>query len=135
MDAVAALRAVLVADAGVLALVPATRIIAGELPQGIELPAISITSVSLRPDKPLARETVRAIWERGQLRIVGSSYPEQKAVGRAARRALDYEPDPIVPGISDVTIIEEGEGPDFYSEATQTYQGTQDYGVSYNEER
>jgi hypothetical protein len=134
-NAVAALRAVLVADAELIALVPASRIIAGVLPKKIALPAISITSISRIDDQPLAREDVRAIWERGQLMIAAKTYPEQKAVEKAARRALDYQLDPSVPGISDVTIIAEGAGPDIFSDDTSIYLGTQDYGVSYNEER
>ena len=46
MNGVIAVRSLLVADTGVTSLVPVVRIAAGMLPQGTDLPAISLMSVS-----------------------------------------------------------------------------------------
>ena len=46
MNGVIAVRSLLVADIGVTSLVPVARIAAGMLPQGTDLPAISLLSVS-----------------------------------------------------------------------------------------
>lgn len=134
MDGVAALRVALLADSRLTNLVPAQRVISGVLPQGIDLPAIGLRSISRVEPADLAREDEQYVRERIQARVVAKSYPEQKAVERAVRRAARFQLDIVVEGITDVTILFDGAGPDIHSEDTDIHIGTQDFGVSYNED-
>ncbi len=135
MDGVVALRSVLIADAALLAIVPAERIVAGTLPLDAALSAIAITSVSKVDDNLLSPETTRFVRERVQVMALAATYPELKRVLRAVRHAAADQIDPVVDGLTGVTILTAGAGPDLMDEQASIYQGTQDFSVSYNEER
>lgn len=134
MNGVIALRQLLVASGAVTALVPTARIAAGVLPQGVALPAISITSVSSvdrNIPNPGANRHVR---ERVQVTVMASTYPSLKAILAAVKGAA-ADTMPAVSGITDVVVHTDGAGPDFMDEDASIYLGTQDFAVRFSETR
>lgn len=134
MDGVAAVRTALVADGALIALVPAARIQAGALPQGVTLPAIALESISKVDRNILDAVTTRHVTERVQVTVLAKNYPSQKAVLRAIRHAAG-DKFPTVSGLSNVTIHTEGAGPDLLNEEASIHIGTQDFRVGYTETR
>lgn len=135
MTGVVAVRTALVADAALIAIVPASRIISGVLPQNITLPAISLQSIS-KVDRNIANPgTYRHVSERVQVTVLAANYPAQRTLLDAVRRAAADNLGTVVSGLSRVTIHTEGAGPDFMNEAANIYQGSQDFRVTYSEER
>lgn len=134
MKGVAAVRAVLKADATLTALVPASRIVGGMLPQGTNLPAISLDSLSV-VDRPLPNPGAdRFVRERVQATIHASNWDSAKAVKRAVRNAGDSK-FPTVSGISNVTIHLAGSGPEIENEEASINLEFQDFSVTYSEAR
>ena len=134
MNGVAALRQVLIADAALTALVPATRIVAGVMPQGTALPAVSIASVSANNRNLPSPGVNRHVVERVQVTILAANYPSQKAIVAAAKKAA-ADTFPTVSGLSRVTIHAESNGPDFMNEGASIYLGSVDFRVTYSEAR
>jgi hypothetical protein len=137
-DGVATLKQLLHADATLLALVPAARIQAGVLPQGTALPTISITSVSKVDRNLMSPDTYRHVAERVQVTVHASTYPSQKAVLRAVRKAA-ADKFPTVSGLVNVTVHTDSAGPDFMIketdfESASIYIGSQDFKVTYSEQ-
>lgn len=134
MEGVGAVRQVLAANAALIALVPATRIQAGDMPQGTTLPAISIVRVS-STDRNLPNPgTYRHVTERVQVNVMASTYPQQRAVVSAIRAAA-ADQFPTVLGLIRVTIHTDGAGPDFINEQASIFVGSQDFIVTYSEQR
>lgn len=134
MDGVAALRVALVANAPLLVLVPATRIMQGILPQGTTLPAISLMSVT-RIDRNIPNPgTYRHSSERVQATVLAKDYVSLKAIIRALRKAA-ADTFPTVSGIIRVTIHTESTGPDFMNEDASIHMGSQDFRITYSELR
>lgn len=134
MNGVIVVRSLLVADTGVTALVPAVRIVAGMLPQGTSLPAISLMSVSSTDRNIPAPGPKRRVTERVQVTVLSASYPAAKAIIRAVRAgAADRMP--AIDGLTDVTVHTDSAGPDFLDEETGIHMQTQDFRVSFNEAR
>ena len=134
MNGVIAVRSLLVADIGLTALVPLSRIAAGMLPQGIDLPAISLMSVSSVDRNVPAPGPNRRVTERVQVTVLARTYPETKAILAAARKAAADQM-PVIDGLTDVTIHTDSAGPDFLDEETGIHMQTQDLRVSFNEAR
>lgn len=134
MNGVAAVRSVLVADAALTALVPSARIGSGVLPQGTALPAISVTSVSANDLNIPSPGDTRFVTERVQVTVLASSYPQQKQVQAAVKKAAADQFYPTVSGITGVTIRTDSQGPDFMSEEASIYMGSSDFFVRYSEE-
>lgn len=134
MDAEAALRSVLVADATVTGLVPAERIVAGVMPQGTILPAISIEGVSGTfrniPD-PGANRFVN---ERVDVFVHARNKPSQQQILRAIRKAA-ADKYPSVTGLQNVTIHVETLNPAFTNEEASIYLRSQTFRVTYSETR
>ena len=134
MNGVIAVRSLLVADIGLTALVPLSRIAAGMLPQGIDLPAILLMSVSSVDRNVPAPGPNRRVTERVQVTVLARTYPETKAILAAARKAAADQM-PVIDGLTDVTIHTDSAGPDFLDEETGIHMQTQDFRVSFNEAR
>ena len=134
MNGVAVIRQLLTAYDPLTALVPVERISAGILPQGIELPAVSIMSVSATDrniPNPGAR---RQVAERVQVTVMSADYPALKAVMAQVKKA-GADKMPAVAGISNVTVHTDGMGPDFMNEAASIYMQPLDFRVTYLETR
>lgn len=135
MRGVVALRTVLITDGTLTALVPATRIQAGVMPQGVTLPAISLTSVSV-VDRNLPNPgTYRHVSERVQATILAANYPSQLAVFNALKAAGADQVGPTVSGLVNVTIHTDSAGPDFMDDAAKVYMTSIDFRVTYSEAR
>lgn len=133
-DGVSTVLQLLSNDAPLLALVPITRMSAGVLPQGIALPAISVTSVSKNDRNIPNAGTYRYVVERVQVTVLASTYPSQKAVLAAVRKAA-ADKFPTVSGLIRVTVHTDTAGPDFMNEDASVYIGSQDFRTSYSELR
>lgn len=134
MNGVIAVRSLLVADTVVTALVPAARIVAGIIPQGTGLPAISLMSVSSTDRNIPAPGPNRRVTERVQVTALAASYPAARAIMRAVRTAAADQM-PTIDGLTDVTVHTDSAGPDFLDEETGIHMQTQDFRVSFNEAR
>lgn len=134
MNGVIVVRSLLVADTGVTALVPAVRIVAGMLPQGTSLPAMSLMSVSSTDRNIAVPGPNRRVSERVQVTVLSASYPAAKAIIRAVRAAAADQM-PAIDGLTDVTVHTDSAGPDFLDEETGIHMQTQDFRVSFNEAR
>ena len=134
MNGVIAVRSLLVADTGVTALVPIARVAAGMLPQGTDLPAISLMSVSSIDRNVQAPGAKRRVTERVQVTVLARTYPEVKAIIAAVRQAAADQM-PTIDGLFDVTVHTDSAGPDFLDEETGIHMQTQDFRVSFNEAR
>ncbi len=134
MNGVIVVRSLLVADTDVTALVPAARIVAGTIPQGTALPAISLMSVSSVDRNIPAPGPKRRVTERVQVTVLAPSYPAAKTIIRAVRSAA-ADRMPAIDGLTDVTVHTESAGPDFLDEETGIHMQTQDFRVSFNEAR
>ena len=134
MNGVIAVRSLLVADTGVTALVTVARIAAGMLPQGTDLPAISLMSVSSVDRNVPAPGAKRRVTERVQVTVLARTYPEVKAIIAAVRQAVADQM-PTIDGLFDVTVHTDSAGPDFLDEETGIHMQTQDFRVSFNEAR
>ena len=134
MNGVIAVRSLLVADTGVTSLVPVVRIAAGMLPQGTDLPAISLMSVSSVDRNIPAPGPKRRVTERVQVTVLARTYPEAKTL-IAAIRAAAADQMPTIDGLFDVTVHTDSAGPDFLDEETGIHMPTHDFRVSFNEAR
>ena len=136
MDGTVAVRTVLVADASLLAEVPAARIIEDEaLPQGIALPAILIRDTSGADLPTLTPGETRFVTDRVTVEVHAKTKPDVRRVMKLVRAAAADKLYPIVPGISGVTIHTDGRGPSGISAATFVRMEVQDFMVRYTETR
>ena len=134
MNGVIAVRILLVTDTGMTALVPPARIAAGMLPQGMDLPAISLMSVSSVDRNVPAPGPKRRVTERVQVTVLAATYRQVKAILAAVRKAATDQM-PTIDGLFDVTVHTDSAGPDFLDEETGIHMQTQDLRVSFNEAR
>lgn len=134
MNGVIAVRTLLVTDTGMTAIVPPARIAAGILPQGTDLPAISLMSVSNIDRNIPAPGSKRRVTERVQVTVLAATYRQVKAILAAVRKAAADQM-PIIDGLFDVTVHTDSAGPDFLDEETGIHMQTQDLRVSFNEAR
>ena len=134
MNGVIAVRTLLVTDTGMTALVPEARIAAGMLPQGTDLPALSLMSVSSVDRNISAPGPKRRVTERVQVTVLAATYRQVKAILAAVRRAAADQM-PTIDGLFDVTVHTDTAGPDFLDEETGIHMQSQDLRVSFNEAR
>jgi hypothetical protein len=134
MNGVIAVRTLLVTDTGMTALVPEARIAAGMLPQGTDLPAISLMSVSSVDRNIPAPGPKRRVTERVQVTVLAATYRQVKAILAAVRKAAADQM-PTIDGLFDVTVHTDTAGPDFLDEETGIHMQSQDLRVSFNEAR
>lgn len=127
------IRALLVADAALLALVPASRIVAGVLPQGVALPAIGIREISLVEEPRIDAQAPYTIVEaRVEVMVAASTYAAKVAVRDAMRIAANYERGTIA-GAAVISVRRTGNGPDGDDAEAEFYTQTVDFKVVYNE--
>lgn len=134
MDGVVAVKQVLHADGPLTALVPVSRIVGDALPQGVTLPAIAIESISKQDRNLMHPGTYRFVSERVQVTVLARNVPSKKAIMRAVRDAA-ADQFPNVTGLLNVTIHTDGAGPDLVNEDASIRIATQDFRVTYSEER
>ncbi|ATD62500.1 MAG: tail completion protein gp17 [Janthinobacterium svalbardensis] len=133
MSAIKVIRALLIAHAPILALVPAARIVAGTVPQGTPLPAIGLTEIS-RVELPTVSLGQRAVLvtARIQVTVHASAYPEQKAVLQAAKLGPGTHTGTVA-GIEVRSVMRDIVGPDMTDDDAGVYQQSRDFKVVYVE--
>jgi hypothetical protein len=125
-------RYLLANNAGVLAVVPADRIMAGILPQGIALPALAVTHVSTLRKNFVEETTVDWCTSRVQVTGMASTYPALKALMALVRAALPRSRG-TVDGVAVDAIVSDIEGPDFRDDAEGIYMQSHDFVLTFNE--
>lgn len=122
MSGVAVIRYLLANNAPIVAIIPAARIMAGDLPLNMPLPAISVTQVSSVPRNTLqTNESPKVHTDRVQVTWffngteatpAGTGYPGLRAMGRLLLAACPSQRGTIN-GVAVQAIIPDVEGPDF----------------------
>jgi len=131
-SAVKAVRFLLSNDAGLTALVPSDRIVAGRLEVGSKLPAVVVSQISTQRRAVVVRGPTQFCTSRVQVTVFAKSYPEQDALQQLVRKALP----PMRGTINRVdldSIQSGGDGPDIRDDAAGIYMGTSDFIVTFNE--
>ena len=130
MSGVAIVRYKLANYANLTAVVPATRIQAGVLPQGTALPTISVTLVSGMTGLHLAAPSGLHI-DRVQITVDAASYPQVRQILALCRAALPYTRG-TVNSIACDSILPDIEGPDGFDDLLKTYFQSQDFIVRWS---
>ncbi|MDN2700165.1 hypothetical protein O0882_28030 [Janthinobacterium sp. SUN073] len=133
MSAVKVIRALLAVHAPVLALVPAARIVAGTVPQGMPLPAICLAEIS-RVELPTVSRGQRTVQvtARVQVTVHASTYPDQKAVLQAARLGAGAHTGTVA-GVAVRSVMRDVVGPDMTDDEAGVYQQSRDFKVVFVE--
>ena len=133
MSGLKIIRALLVANSALIALVPSARVIAGVLPQATALPAIAVTEVSATEiDRIDAQATHTMVTARVQVTVFATTYPTQKTILDAARKACNYQRGTVA-SITVVSVRRGSNGPDFNDPDTGFFMQSVDFLVTYHE--
>lgn len=140
MSGVAVIVSLLKASTAITALVPAAKIMAGDLPLNTVLPAISVTEIDAQPRLTVAMtEPNRMHTERVQVSVlfkgpqgtpVGTGYPGVNSVMKLLLSACPHTHG-TVNGINVVAIQPDIEGPDLSDDATALYSRSRDFIVRW----
>lgn len=130
MSGVAIIRYKLAQAAALTAVVPATRIQAGVLPQATALPAISVTLVSGVTGLQLAKASGLRT-DRVQITVDATTYPQVRQILALCRAALPYTRG-VVNSIACDSILPDIEGPDGFDDLLKTYFQSQDFMVTWS---
>jgi hypothetical protein len=133
MSAVIAIRALLIGSAPMTAIVPATRIVAGIVPQGAPLPALSVMHISTVGEGSIDGQSAATLsTSRVQITAMARDYPAVKALLVAARLACNRKSG-MIAGVSVASILRDTVGPDFVSDDATIYYQTIDFKVTFHE--
>lgn len=131
MSGVAIVRYQLANDATLNASVPGARIMAGVLPRGTSMPAISLSKVSSRQHGNLAMNASSYLMtDRIQVTVLCRSYPELESLIEKIRDALPLSRGTIA-GFSCEGIIPDTIGPDQFDQEQKLYSQSLDFQVSW----
>lgn len=140
MSGVAVVRYLLANAGAVTAVIPAARIIAGDLPLNTVMPAIAVTEIDSQPRNTVAmNEPNRMHTERVQVSVLfkgpsgtpaGTGYPGVKAMLALVLAAVPHTHG-TVNGVNVVDILPSWEGHDLQDVATALYSGSRDFLVRY----
>ena len=131
MSGAAIARNLLINSAGLTALVPSTRIIAGVIPQATALPCIGITEVSSTDRHTLKGGAFVKVTELVQITVLAATYPACKAALSQVRKAgRNYVGD--IGNYTGITCHLDNKGPDFQSDTGFCAQ-SQDYRITFTE--
>lgn len=131
MPDVAVIVSLLKAHAPLTAVVPAARIMGGDLPQGTPVPAISVSHVSGVWGKQLGQQS-RDCTARVQVTVKAANYPQQKQLLPLVRAAVPRTHGTVAGVVVD-SITRDADGPDFRDDEAGIYLQTQDFFVKYVE--
>ncbi|HKY80272.1 MAG TPA: DUF3168 domain-containing protein, partial [Sphingobium sp.] len=120
-DGIAAVLQILSNDGPLTAVVPTDRIIGGVLPQGMTLPAISISEVSAVPLKMLKKGATRFVVSRIQATVHSPDQVQRHSIIKLVRNAGDHET-PTVAGLTNVICVADSVGPDLVMPEAAIYQ-------------
>jgi len=130
---VKAIRALLLADAAVLARVQVDSIAAGDVEADASLPAIGVTEVGLVPIGAIdAQSAYSLVTSRVQVTVAAKEYPEVQAVLGLVRRACNFQRGKIA-GVDVVSVLRDTVGPDLEDAAGNPVKSI-DFKVTYHEQ-
>ncbi|MEO8101331.1 MAG: hypothetical protein ABI790_02325 [Betaproteobacteria bacterium] len=140
MSGVAVIRYLLANNGPVLAVVPAARIVAGDLPLNTVMPAIAVTHISGVPYNAIRtnetpklhtdRVQVSALFKGPQGTPSGTGYPGVKALLKLVLAACPSQRG-VINGVAVESIQPDTEGPDLSDQATALYSGSRDFIVRF----
>lgn len=130
MSGVSIVRFLLAANTALVAQVPSVRIMAGVLPVGTTLPAISITTISAVERKTVTMADSHQVTERVQVNVEAKSYPSQKSILALVRAALPLSRG-TVNSVSVDSVTHDSDGPDIYDMDAGIYVQSSDFFVRY----
>lgn len=131
MSGVAILRALLAADAAVLAITP--QVVAGVLPQGAALPALSVSEISSNEFTTTARNLpTKLIRERVQVTALAKDYAIMKKLLKAAALGRGTHTGTVL-GFLVRSILPEGVGPEIPPADDGIYEQSRDFMVTFIE--
>lgn len=132
MDAVAVMRALLLAHAPVTALV-GTRVIAGTVPGGTTLPAIGLSEISRYDADTVARNgATTLVTARVQVTVYAAAYPAMKAVLNAAKLGSGVFTG-LIAGVQVRSVLRDGVGPEIPDDEPGICEQSRDFMVAYLE--
>jgi len=133
MSGVIAIRSLLANNAALLAVVPATKIMAGVIPLDTVLPAIGINHISTisRNTVSMADAGVMAT-ERVQVTVEAKSYADQKSILELVRKACPNTHG-TVNGIAVDSILPDIAGPDLRDDDLLIFVQSRDFIVKFIE--
>jgi hypothetical protein len=133
MSGVAIVRALLVADPKVTAVVPAARIVSGILRQGAILPAVSVHKIYGSEENTIARNYGgRMIRHRVQVTVMAKDYPTMEKLMKAASLGPGIHTGAIV-GFNVRSVIPWGENPEIPPGDDGIYEQSRDFMVTFVE--
>lgn len=133
MSDVKVVRYLLANNANLIAVVPATKIMAGVVPIATVLPAIAVNHISTlsRNIVSMSAATVLAT-SRVQITVMTKTYAEQKSILELVRKALPNT-NGSVNGITVDSIIPDIAGPDLRDDDAGIYFQSRDFIVKFQE--
>jgi hypothetical protein len=141
VSGVAVLRYLLANAGAVTAVVPASRIVAGDLPLGTILPAIAITQISSIPRNDIMiNESPKLHSDRVQVSVLfkgpegspaGTGYPGVRALLKLVLAACPSQRG-TVNGVAVSAIEPDMEGPDLHDADTALYSCSRDFLIRWN---
>jgi hypothetical protein len=132
MTAVAAILELLVAS-DVVAICPATDIVAGVVAQGADLPAISIMHISTVPFAAMdAQAEFNLVTSRVQVTAMAKDYPTVKTLLGAVRMACNYRRG-LLAGVQVVSVVRDTVGPDLADDDATIHFQSMDFKVTFHE--
>lgn len=131
MSGIIIIRALLAANSALIAQVPASRIMAGVIPLGTTLPAISLAQISGVVHETVSMlETKRFCTDRVQITVMAKTYPLQKQILALVQTACQNTRG-TVNGVYCDSVIPDTTGPDIFDADQTLYFQSQDYKVTY----
>ena len=133
MSGVKVIRALLVANAALVALVPAEKIFVGAVKQGAALPTLLVSDIVTTYQPKIDAQAAYSIaTSRVQITAMGKDYPGVKSLIGAVRRACNFQRGAIA-GVPVITVVCAGVGPDFSDDDSSTHFQSIDFKVTYHE--
>lgn len=136
MSGVAVIRYLLANAAGVTAIVPATRIMAGDMPLNTVLPALVVTQISsmptnfvnpnFAPKMHTDRVQVSVLCKGPEGSPAGTGYPGVKALLKLILAACPNQRG-TVNGVAVDSIVPGSAGPDLFDADAALYSGSRDF--------
>lgn len=118
-------------DPAITALIAVASIKAGELPEGVVLPALLVRSVSLNDRQPLKRGAMTRSVERVSVTVRAASYRDQRMIIKVIRDCCRGWIGASMAGAERIAIATAGLGPDVRGPGN-TFEQTQDFRVSFD---
>lgn len=130
MSGVTAIVYLLKNNAPLVAVVSASKISAGRIPQATALPTIEVSHISGSCRDEISAQSEYCS-DRVQVTVQAANYPQQKQIMSLIRAAIPRTRG-IINGVNVDCILRDSNGPDFRNDEAGIYMQTQDYFVKFN---